>query len=107
MRHSSWYIGVQWIAVVFGMIGNIALIVIFRKKLHLTFNGLILTLAFFDWTYLCIQITQSMTIYLDIFTDSDVEYHIMEVFSNVVFSLSTFTAIAMSIERYCLICHHM
>ena len=100
---SSWIIGVQWIAVVFGLIGNIALIVIFSKKDKKRFNSLILTLAVFDLIYVCLQITVTMAFYFE-----EVGFHhIMEVFSNVGFSLSTFTAIAISIERYCMICRNL
>ena len=101
---SSWFIGVQWIPVVFGLIGNIALIAIFRKKdSTLRFNSLILTLAVFDLIYLCTQITQSMAMYFEEWAF----YHKMTVFSNTAFSLSTFTAIAISIERYCMLCRNM
>ena len=101
---STWFISVQWIAVVFGLIGNIALIAIFRKKdLRLRFNSLMLTLAIFDLIYLCMQITQSMAVYLKEWK----LVHKMKVFSNTAFSLSSFTAIAISIERYCKVCHNM
>ena len=101
---SSWFIGAQWIPVVFGLIGNVALIAIFRKKdLRLRFNSLMLTLAIFDLIYLCMQITQSMAMYLKEWK----LVHKMEVFSNTAFSLSSFTAIAISIERYCKVCRNM
>ena len=101
---SSWIIGVQWIAVVFGLIGNIALIAIFLKKdKSVRFNNLILTLAVFDVIYLCMEITASMAYYFD---ELALELQIAK-FVNVAFSLSSFTAIAISIERYLLICHHM
>ena len=104
---SSWIIVVQWIAVVFGLIGNIALIAIFLKKdKSVRFNNLILTLTVFDVIYLCMQITQSMAYYFEKSTRSAL-YVRMEVFSNIAFSLSTFTAIAISIERYCMLCRNM
>ena len=101
---SSWLIGVEWITVVFGLIGNIALIAIFRKKdLKLRFNSLMLTLAIFDLIYLCSQITASMAIYFG----ADFNDKIIQNLSNIPFSLSTFTAIAISIERYCMVCRSM
>ena len=101
---SSWIIGVQWIAVVFGLIGNIALIAIFLKKdKSVRFNNLILTLAVFDVIYLCMEITASMAYYFDEF---DLAQKIGN-FVNVAFSLSGFTAIAISIERYCMLCRNM
>ena len=101
---SSWIIGVQWIAVVFGLTGNIALVAIYGKKdLRQRFNSLILTLAIFDVIYLCSQIRESMTLFLG---ERDL-YYKMEVFTKTAFSLSTFTAIAISIERYCMLCRNM
>ena len=101
---SSWIIVVQWIAVVFGLIGNIALIAIYLKKdKSVRFNNLILTLTVFDVIYLCMQITSSMAYYFDEF---DLEQKIGN-FVNVAFSLSGFTAIAISIERYCMLCRNM
>ena len=105
---SSWFIGAQWIPVVFGLIGNVALIAIFRKKdLRLRFNSLMLTLAIFDLIYLCMQITQSMAMYLKSFGPYRPLVDKMDVFSNTAFSLSSFTAIAISIERYCKVCRNM
>ena len=101
---SSWFIGVQWIPVVFGLIGNIALIAIFLKKdKSVRFNNLILTLAVFDVIYLCMEITASMAYYFDEFgLDQKIGN-----FVNVAYSLSGFTAIAISIERYCMLCRNM
>ena len=101
---SSWIIVVQWIAVVFGLIGNIALIAIFLKKdKSVRFNNLILTLAVFDVIYLCMEITASMAYYFD---ELALELQIAK-FVNVAFSLSSFTAIAISLERYCMLCRNM
>ena len=101
---STWFISAQWIAVVFGLIGNIALIAIFRKRdLRQRFNSLILTLAIFDVIYLCSQIRESMTLYFG----EMALYYKMEVSTKTAFSLSTFTAIAISIERYCMLCRNM
>ena len=101
---SIWFISVQWIAVVFGLIGNIALIAIFLKKdKSVRFNNLILTLAVFDVIYLCMEITASMAYYFD---ELALELQIAK-FVNVAFSLSSFTAIALSLERYCMLCRNM
>ena len=101
---SSWIIVVNWIAVVFGLIGNIALIAIFLKKdKSVRFNNLILTLAVFDVIYLCMEITASMAYYFD---ELALEQKIAK-FVNVAFSLSSFTAIAISLERYCMLCRNM
>ena len=57
---SSWIIGVQWIAVVFGLIGNIALIAIFLKKdKSVRFNNLIPDLCPFINFGECIHIRNS------------------------------------------------
>ena len=101
---SSWIIVVNWIAVVFGLIGNIALIAIFLKKdKSVRFNNLILTLAVFDVIYLCMEITASMAYYFD---ELALEQKIAK-FVNVAFSMSYFTAIAISLERYCMLCRNM
>ena len=103
---SSWLISVQWIIVVFGLIGNVSLIAIYRKKdLKLRFNSLILTLAVSDLIYLSAKITESMADYFELdYGKIKVTPHI---FSHIGFSLSTFIAISMSIERYCMLCRNM
>ena len=62
-----------------------------------------LTLAVFDVIFLCTQITESMAYYFEEWAF----YYKMEVFSNAAFSLSTFTAVAISIEIYCMLCRNM
>ena len=101
---SAWNIGIQWTIFTLGFIGNIALIVIFSKKdLKLKFNGLIITLAVFDLVYMITQMTQSMLFYL-----SKRDYaNGLTGLTHVAFSCSAFTAIAISLERYILICHNM
>ena len=107
VRHSGWNIGIQWTIFTLGFIGNIALIVIFSKKdLKLRFNGLIITLAVFDLVYMTTRLTWSMIFYLDLQLDSE-KYLTMVVLTEVAFSCSAFTAIAISLERYILICHNM
>ena len=105
VRQSAWNIGLQWTIFTLGLIGNIALIVIFSKKdQKLQFNGLIITLAVFDVVYMTTQMTQSMIFYLN----PDSEKHLtMIALVEVAFSCSAFTAIAISFERYLLICHNM
>ena len=107
VRHSAWNIGIQWTIFPLGLIGNIALIVIFSKKdLKLRFNGLIILLAVFDLVYMTTRLTWSMIFYLDLQLDSE-KYLTMVVLTEVAFSCSAFTAIAISLERYILICHNM
>ena len=104
---SAWNIGIQWTIFPLGLIGNIALIVIFSKKdLKLRFNGLIIILAVFDLVYMTTRLTWSMIFYLDLQLDSE-KYLTMVALTEVAFSCSAFTAIAISLERYILICHNM
>ena len=64
VRQSTWNIGIQWTIFTLGLIGNIALIVIFSKKdLKLRFNGLIIILAVFDLVYMTTRLTWSMIDY--------------------------------------------
>ena len=104
---SAWNICLQWTIFTLGLIGNIALIVIFSKKdLKLRFNGLIITLAVFDLVYMTIQLTVSMIFYLNLPLDSE-KVLTMVVLTQVPFSCSAFTAIAISLERYLMICYNM
>ena len=105
VRHSAWNIGIQWTIFTLGFIGNIALIVIFSKKdLKLRFNGLIITLAVFDLVYMTTRLTWSMIDVLALKVDY---YLTVVVLTQVAFSCSAYTAIAISLERYILICHNM
>ena len=107
VRHSAWNIGIQWTIFPLGLIGNIALIVIFSKKdLKLRFNGLIILLAVFDLVYMTTRLTWSMIFYLDLQLDSE-KYLTMVVLTEVAFSCSAFIAIAILLERYLMICHNM
>ena len=102
VRHSAWNIGIQWTIFTLGFIGNIALIVIFSKKdLKLRFNGLIISLAVFDLVYMTTRLMRS---YLRL--DSEIRLTVV-VLTQVAFSCSAYTAIAISLERYILICHNM
>ena len=103
---SAWNIGIQWTIFTLGLIGNIALIVIFSKKdLKLRFNGLIIGLAVFDLVYMTTRLTWSMIDY------NYLNYYkltmVVQNLSQVAFSCSAYTAIAISLERYILICHNM
>ena len=103
---SAWNIGIQWAIFTLGLIGNIALIVIFSKKdLKLRFNGLIIILAVFDLVYMTTRLTWSMIDY------NYLNYYkltmVVQNLSQVAFSCSAWTAIAISLERYILICHNM
>ena len=103
---SAWNIGIQWTIFPLGLIGNIALIVIFSKKdLKLRFNGLIIILAVFDLVYMTTRLTWSMIDY------NYLNYYkltmVVQNLSQVAFSCSAWTAIAISLERYILICHNM
>ena len=106
VRQSAWNIGLQWTIFTLGLIGNIVLIVIFSKKdLKLRFNGLIIKLAVFDLVYVTTQLTLSMMNYLDI---KDYEKRLtVGVMHEVAYSCSALTAVAISFERYALICHNM
>ena len=108
VRHSAWNIGIQWTIFTLGLIGNIALIVIFSKKdLKLRFNGLIIILAVFDLVYMTTRLTWSMIFYLDLELDEKFKINTMGFLEQVAFSCSAYTAIAISLERYILICHNM
>ena len=105
VRLSAWNIGIHWTIFTLGFIGNIALIVTFSKKdLKLRFNGLIIALAVFDLVYMTTRLTWSMIDYLDLPLDY---YLTVVVLTQVAFSCSAYTAIAISLERYILICHNM
>ena len=107
VRHSAWNIGIQWTIFALGFIGNIALIVIFSKKdLKLRFNGLIIALAVFDLVYMTTRLTKSMIEYLRLPLDYEKSLTVV-VLTQVAFSCSAYTAIAISLERYILICHNM
>ena len=104
---SAWNIGIQWTIFPLGLIGNIALIVIFSKKdLKLRFNGLIIALAVFDLVYMTTRLTKSMIEYLRLPLDYEKSLTVV-VLTQVAFSCSAYTAIAISLERYILICHNM
>ena len=104
---SAWNIGIQWTIFTLGFIGNIALIVIFSKKdLKLRFNGLIIALAVFDLVYMTTRLTKSMIEYLRLPLDYEKSLTVV-VLTQVAFSCSAYTAIAISLERYILICHNM
>ena len=109
VRQSAWNIGLQWTIFTLGLIGNIALIVIFSKKdLKLRFNGLIIKLAVFDLVYVTTQLTLSMINYLDIKDTAYIDIRsILGAMNEVAFSCSALTAVAISFERYALICHNM
>ena len=107
VERSAWNMGLHWTFFMLGLIGNIALIVIFSKKdLKLRFNGLIITLAVFDLVYMTIQLTVSMIFYLNLQLDSK-KVLTMVVLTQVPFSCSAFTAIAISLEQYLMICYNM
>ena len=107
VRQSAWNIGLQWTIFTLGLIGNITLIVIFsRKDLKLRFNGLIIKLAVFDLVYMTSELTWSMIDYLNVELDDEIHLTVV-VLTHVAFSCSAFTAIAISLERYILICHNM
>ena len=109
VRQSAWNIGLQWTIFTLGLIGNIALIVIFSKKdLKLRFNRLIILLAVFDLVYVTTQLTLSMINYLDIKDTAYIDIRsILGAMNEVAFSCSAWTAVAISFERYALICHNM
>ena len=105
---SAWYIGLHWAIFTLGLIGNIALIVIFSKKdLKLRFDSLIITLAVFDLVYMTTQLTISMIFYSNLNLELYSEKRILVILKKVAFSCSAFTAIAISLERYLLIRYNM
>ena len=86
----------------FGLIGNILLIIIFyQKDLRIRFNGLIMTLAIFDFLYICICFGNDVCLYYK-FHNGNLFYAL----ENFLFYCSIFTVTMICIERYLVVCRN-
>ena len=98
--------GISALLGLFGIIGNIGLIVVYRKKpLKVRFNALMLMLATFDLLFI---LTVPAVAILGIWT-FEVRHlfwplHVTYYFNQVAFSGSILTTIAMALERYLMVC---
>ena len=98
--------GISALLGLFGIIGNIGLIVVYRKKpLKVRFNALMLMLATFDLLFI---LTVPAVAILGIWTFKVRHLfwplHVTYYFNQVAFSGSILTTIAMALERYLMVC---
>ena len=96
--------GFSALLVLLGIIGNIGLIVVYRKKpLKVRFNALMLTLATFDLIFILTVITVVLAAILRR-VEQLWPLHITYYFNQVAFSGSILTTIAVAAERYLMVC---
>ena len=100
--------GISALLGLFGIIGNIGLIVVYRKKpLKVRFNALMLTLAIFDLIFiLTVLLGVPIGIYI-IFSSRNMFWpylHTSYYFNQVAFTGSILTTIAVAAERFLMVC---
>ena len=88
----------------FGVIGNILLFITYlcQKDIRIRFNGLVMTLAIFDFLYICICFRNFICLYFKFYSHLQLFF----AFESFLFDCSAYTVTIICIERYLVICRN-
>ena len=104
VARSVWNLVAKLICGGFGVIGNILLIITIycQKDLRIIFNGLIMTLAIFDFLYICMCFRNFICLHYKIHAYLQLFFAL----EGLLFDCSVYTVTMICIERYLVVCRN-